>query len=468
MSSTFKVGLLVIIGVLLFLGIEIYVQKLFMMIPNTQYYAGIQSAKGISHGAPITMNGIEVGKVTSIELDYHTYKPTVVISIDKDIAIPKEARLVIPANVLGMVDNKIDIVVSGKQSGEFFKEKDVIPADNTSDLLSFSPDLESIVSSIKNTLMSVEQVMVSAGLDKRITDFFDTFGILVKDLKGFTNDLKTVVSENKQEVAQLMGGANRLVSKMDHFMIQMQKSLLDSHHIEKIMDHTSTIAQDITIMTSDFKNVYMSENLSQKVSNSTKNIEDITLKGRDLVDNLSKATEQVSGVMNDSSELIRSTNNAISKADEILDGGIQMLSHFQHAYEHVLPSDSPKTTSDVSYDFKSKHFSANINTSIPYNDHSVEVGFTDVLESNLLNARFITPLNHFSDIAIGSYVGKPSMGLNAKVLPSLVFSSDLYDLNCPKVDLRCRWQLHRNGSVWIEGNDMTRKKDMRIGLGYHW
>lgn len=63
--------------------------------------ASFNSADGIATGADVTLHGIKIGTVSSIDLDPKTYQAIVHISIRRDVHIPDDSSIKVISSLLG-------------------------------------------------------------------------------------------------------------------------------------------------------------------------------------------------------------------------------------------------------------------------------------------------------------------------------------------------------------------------------
>lgn len=78
----------------------IYSYKAQNQDPHETYNleATFQSVEGIIVGSDVTIGGIIVGKVHSLALDPSTYDAKMLISIDKNVLVPKDSRALITSS----------------------------------------------------------------------------------------------------------------------------------------------------------------------------------------------------------------------------------------------------------------------------------------------------------------------------------------------------------------------------------
>ena len=73
----------------LYFGIE-YLKGINLFRPANFYYAKFERVTGLAVAAPVTINGFQVGQVREINYDYNDNQISVLLSLNKDLKIPKE------------------------------------------------------------------------------------------------------------------------------------------------------------------------------------------------------------------------------------------------------------------------------------------------------------------------------------------------------------------------------------------
>jgi phospholipid/cholesterol/gamma-HCH transport system substrate-binding protein len=103
-----SVGLLIIVGVLLFAGLAIWLRHIKFSQEHYQIIVRFPNVNGIEDGAPVRYRGVDVGRVSGITPNSNGIDVTLEIS-DPQLRIPKNSQ--IQANRLGLIgEATIDII----------------------------------------------------------------------------------------------------------------------------------------------------------------------------------------------------------------------------------------------------------------------------------------------------------------------------------------------------------------------
>src|ERR1700712_1208973 len=102
-SNETKVGALAAVSItLLILGFNFLKGKNVLSKANTEIYAVFQKVDGLNVANPVTINGLQVGKVYEMhERNRNMDGIVVTINLDKDLDIPRNSFASISADLLG-------------------------------------------------------------------------------------------------------------------------------------------------------------------------------------------------------------------------------------------------------------------------------------------------------------------------------------------------------------------------------
>jgi len=122
----FSVGLFVLLGLAAFVLLSLRVSGLSFDANNETYkiYAYFDNVAGLSTRAKVSMAGVNIGKVTKVELDRDSYTGKVTMEINKNVNnLPQDSTaIILTAGLLG--EKYIGISVGGDE--KFIKDGDEI------------------------------------------------------------------------------------------------------------------------------------------------------------------------------------------------------------------------------------------------------------------------------------------------------------------------------------------------------
>ena len=96
------IGLCVLIALgVLYFGVE-FLKGVNVFKPSNAYTASYTNVAGLQVSAPVTINGLKVGQVSSIEYEYdNPGHVKVAFSLDKALQVPAGSKAVIEQDLLG-------------------------------------------------------------------------------------------------------------------------------------------------------------------------------------------------------------------------------------------------------------------------------------------------------------------------------------------------------------------------------
>jgi phospholipid/cholesterol/gamma-HCH transport system substrate-binding protein len=186
-SSQFKVGILVLIGILILFYMSFRIGK-FGVFRETGYDITVllDSANGLDTKSPVQIAGVEVGKIKSITLD--GFKAMTTLTIKKGVRIP--------------VDSKVVIKTQGVLGEKYIE---IIPGKETQMLASGE---------------SIKEVLSTANLD----EIFDNINVAAKNFGETMGDFKGLIGDTEKEnIKKSLANINRLADSAARLMSEVEE-----------------------------------------------------------------------------------------------------------------------------------------------------------------------------------------------------------------------------------------------------
>lgn len=276
-SNELKIGFWAIIAIVVFVLGTNYLKGIHTFNQGQVLYLSTDKVDGLAVSSHVTLHGLKIGMVRSMEYDKQTDRIIVMLNIyDSDMKIPTDSRLTIAADLLGTSD----VVIEMGESSQTFQSGDTIPAytgapgllekadpivDQISQLM---PKIDTLVGGI-NVLVNESKLQESLLQVNTLTQHLnqtvnelnrllrkDVPGI-VGNLESMTANLDTVANQLKEaEVEQLLAkttatieNANQLLSALQNDKGTMGKLMQTDELHEEL---TKTIA-DMDALLKDIK-----------------------------------------------------------------------------------------------------------------------------------------------------------------------------------------------------------------------
>jgi len=205
-KNEIKTGILVVLGIGLFIFGFSYLKSNDIFVSDRIFYAVYDDVEGVVKSTPVTVNGFPVGSIQDISF-FKNNSLLVKFRVENDIKfsinsiaqiyetglIGGKALAIIPANDNSRVAVYNDTLVSSVAPGltELVNEK----------LTPLQENIESMIVSANNVLDKVNAIFddpTRANLRTSVSDFSET----IKDLKETSKMIKSVMKSNKLSIDQ--------------------------------------------------------------------------------------------------------------------------------------------------------------------------------------------------------------------------------------------------------------------------
>jgi phospholipid/cholesterol/gamma-HCH transport system substrate-binding protein len=255
-SKEFKVGLLVVLGLLLlFIGVN-FLKGGGIFSKNREFYAIFDNSSGLQPSNEVQMNGVKVGQVLSVELKSDNANKVVVkFSIDSDeILIPDSSYIeLISSDILGTKALDLNLFSGEIASGDlkYYEDQDTFKYSGTEisieeqinqEILPLKKKTEELIGSVESIIVSVNAFWDTSAaytIDEslyEVRDAIDKFGELA-------NNLSVLISNETEQVDRILEDVHEITDNLSN----------KSDKISNVIDNISAISD--TLADSDIKSV---------------------------------------------------------------------------------------------------------------------------------------------------------------------------------------------------------------------
>ena len=281
LNKNVKIALTVIVGLaLLYWGIN-YLKGVNLLTPANSFYTEVESTEGLLTGAPITVNGFQVGQVRDINYDYDKRKISVMLSMNKEMKIPEGSTVTMVSGLLGGTS-----LVLNLGSGPDMKPGTLIPTFKETGLMDNVTD--NIMPMVTNVMPKVDSIMTN--INGLTSD--PALAAALSRLDGITRQLQI----SAQQLNMLMNNLNRSVPGV-------------MNNVNGITNNLTGATGNLTDLSASLKEMPIDEAMT-KLNNTLANLEALSQQLNDKNSTLGK-------VMNDR-ELYDNANHAIASLDSLL------------------------------------------------------------------------------------------------------------------------------------------------------
>ena len=266
MNVEAKVGLFVFIGLLFLFFLSTQVNNFVSFGKDTyKIYAYIDNASGLEKSAKVTMNGVNIGKLSNILLE--GVKVKLELLIQKDVKIPKDSKVILiqesflGGKMINIIPSKVQINLDENES--LVKYKNLASFEQTSDSINkaaiefkeLMKDLRKVLDekSIKNLKQSFKNINeASYTINKILEENRKNLYLTIKNLNFLTSNLtkkippaidkftkiedkiNEILVENKKPLNNTLKSANKFFAsgeetflKVDELLSSITKSTLE-------------------------------------------------------------------------------------------------------------------------------------------------------------------------------------------------------------------------------------------------
>lgn len=280
-SKEVKIGIAFIIAIfILYYGIS-FLKGINIFKSSNLYMVVFDDVSGLTQSTPVTLNGFQVGLVSSMKLDPNNQERIIAyLNMDKGVKIPKGSKMTLDVSVLGSATILLE---SNPYTKETYAASDTIKGVRKKGMLDAAdgivPQVELLVPKIDTILIGLQTIVNSPALTQSLSDINKITGDLAKS----TKQLNSLIIALNKDVPQITGNLNTMSG--DLATVSGQIKQLDINSTYKSIDTT-------------VKNL---ESLSNKI-NSKDNSLGLLFNDRQLYDSINTTISNASLLLKDVKE----------------------------------------------------------------------------------------------------------------------------------------------------------------------
>jgi phospholipid/cholesterol/gamma-HCH transport system substrate-binding protein len=252
LSREIKTAILVISSILLFIWGYSFLKGTDILTNHKTFYVLYDDVEGLIASAPVTINGLTIGKVKSIQFLDDSGKLKVELQIDTDFKISKssEARIYEPGLIGGkqiqIVPNLKDVTQA--EDGDYLKGG-VKPG--LTDLV--SERLTPLQEKIEKAMLSADGVLMNLNDvldDKARKDLKNSFAELNKTLTALSeasNSANEVLTNNKEKLNNVVDNFEKVSSNFEKLSDSLAQTNLKQtvQNLEKTLENVDKIIANL-------------------------------------------------------------------------------------------------------------------------------------------------------------------------------------------------------------------------------
>ena len=332
-SDSFKLGLLIIIGSLLFLLMVVILGagNMFETTIDMETYVN-ESINGLDVGAPVKLRGVQIGRVTEISFVNKIYEQAkdsdyryvyILCELREDLLPMKERP---EADLEEATAREVDKGLRVRPStmgltGQMFIEIDYLDPKNNQPLpIDWKPEelyipsvpstmsrVEAAITTISNTLSKVDKADIHEVIQniKSVSKSLDSF-LRQADAKGIGERVKGILQQgenvlarvdkllNAPETAEVIPNVNGLLKSARHISEQSSGDAVQSiHKLNAAMDHVQRIATTLD----DYLNGPEGKKSLKNLSGTLANLGEASVEAKAAAAKLNTTISRVNGLI---------------------------------------------------------------------------------------------------------------------------------------------------------------------------
>lgn len=280
-SKEVKIGFAFILAIIiLYFGIS-FLKGVNLFKPTNSYKVVFEDISGLTESTPVTLNGLPIGLVYSMNLNQDNPKQVIAqLNLNKGVKIPKGSKVYLDVSLMG---SATVILEPDWNSKEFLDSSDTITGLRKKGLLdaggSLMPQIETLMPRVDSILIGLQAMANNPALPKTLDN---------------VNEITSELTKSTKQLNQMLASINKDLPAITNNLTAATSDLAVTTSKIKGMDFQSTYQSiDATL-----KNI---EQLSSKL-NSKDNSVGLLLNDRQLYDSLNSTLNNASLLLKDVKE----------------------------------------------------------------------------------------------------------------------------------------------------------------------
>jgi phospholipid/cholesterol/gamma-HCH transport system substrate-binding protein len=275
-SREVKIGIAFILAIaILYFGIS-FLKGINIFKPSNSYIVVFDDVSGLTQATPVTLNGLQVGLLYSMDLDPHNPNRVVAnLNLNKGVKIPKGSEIAADISLLGSATINLKLA---DNTSELYTSTDTIIGKRNKGLMDAG---SSMMPKVEQILPKVDSIMV--GLQALANN---------EDLTGSLRNVNHITADLARSTGQL----NQLVNSLNK-------------NVPVITDNLASVSQDFAVTSAKIKSMDI-DSTYKSIDATLKNIEHLSSK-------LTSRDNSVGLLLNDR-QLYDSINSTLNNASLLL------------------------------------------------------------------------------------------------------------------------------------------------------
>ena len=232
LTNEVKTGILVILGIGLFVFGFSYLKSNDIFVSDRTFYAVYSDVEGVVNGTPVTVNGLPVGSIQNISF-YKGNQLLVKFRVENDIQFSVNSLAQIYET--GLIGGKALAIIPANDKAVNAVSNDTLKsaiAPGLTDLVNkkitnLQTKIESMVMSADSVLFKINRVFDDSTRNN-LRESVSKFNLTISDLKETSSLIKSIVQSNKNEVDLTITNFSKISEDLSNISSSLNNGNLDT------------------------------------------------------------------------------------------------------------------------------------------------------------------------------------------------------------------------------------------------
>lgn len=241
-SKEVKIGIAFVIAIfILYYGIS-FLKGINIFKPSNSFMVVFDDVAGLTQATPVTLNGFQVGLVSSMELDTKHNKVITYLDMDKGVKIPKGSKMILDVSVLGSATIMME---TNPYTQEYVSNTDTIIGIRNKGMIDAAgnmlPQVQNLLPKIDSILIGINTLVNSPALAQSLADVNQ----ITSDLAKTTKQLNSMMATLNKDVPTITGNLSQVSTDLTG--VSKQFNQIDLAATYKSVDATMKNIESLSV-----------------------------------------------------------------------------------------------------------------------------------------------------------------------------------------------------------------------------
>lgn len=282
LSKEVKTGILAIGAILLLIFGYSFLKGTNLLDKHREFYVQYQNVEGLSRSAPVTINGLTVGKVQDITFANQKGGLVVKFSVEKDFDFSRNS--VVRIYSAGLIGGKSLAIYPEYDANNLAKSGDTLSGDTEDSMLSaVTKALGPLEKKVNNTLATVDTLLLSVNaiIDeetrKNLKEAIANLNNTLNSFSGVSANLNQILSNNTDKLDNTFTNLDKTagnLSRLTDSLAQLETGKLVTD-LQNVVDKMDEIVTDVDNGEGSIGKLLKDEKLYENLEGASRQLEEL-------------------------------------------------------------------------------------------------------------------------------------------------------------------------------------------------